>query len=238
MKEAAWWFGIDVDGTIADSDGIPEETQALLRWARQQGAWIILASGRRPHYLREISRRLGLDSPVIALDGAWLENSRGEVLMTVPMAAKIVDRLRQEADRRGLRVTLIGEEDVCYKLLMAGDPAELRALQQDTWPAVRVVNDFTREIEWVSMESSKGHALTTLIRYFGRPAHLIAFGNDTNDREMFHVADQAYALPSAPQALKDVATRVLEPIETQPVARVIRRLLWDERENESGAYPS
>ncbi len=220
------WFGIDVDGTLTESEGIPKQTQIVLARARQAGACVILASGRRPGYLWRLSQACGLDSPIVALDGAWVEAADGTVVARVPIDADALAMLEVAATALGLKTTKIGEPNLYCKVIVSGPRRSLDQLAENQDSSrIRLVNQFPSAAEWVHAGCSKGSGFEALFTRYGRPDQLIAFGNDWNDREMFELADRAYALPSAPQALQAVADEVLAPIATEPVARVIENLL-------------
>ena len=233
----ALWFGVDVDGTISGIAGIPERTKAVLRRARARGAWVILASGRRPDYLRAISRECGLCSPIVSLDGAWLESADGQWVAKAAIDAEAVSLLEDASGSLGLAMTKIDDHGQILKCLVSGAESALSQLttRAQAWPGLRLVNRFPTVTEWVRGGLSKGLALTQLSHQYGRPDCLIVFGNDWNDREMFEIADVAYALPTAPLAVQAAADRVLAPIETEPVAQVIEEILdeWNRTKNVS-----
>ena len=225
---ATVWLATDLDGTISGAQGIAPGTASMLTKASQAGIWVILASGRRPEHVRQIGQQLHLHAPFIALDGALVEVPGQKVFRTCPMDARDVDALCATAEDLGLKPHRIGEHGADFKVVLTGPLEKLEKLFHmgaSAWPRLREVNRFARQAEWVRADCSKGRALVDLSLCYGRPDRIIAFGNDWNDREMFEVADLAYALPSAPAPLQALADQVLGPVEEEPVAQIIASLL-------------
>lgn len=225
---ATIWLATDLDGTISGARGIAPGTASMLTKAGQAGIWVILASGRRPKHVRQIGQQLRLHAPFIALDGALVEVPGQKVFRTSPMDARDVDALCTSAEDLGLELYRIAEGGASFKVVLTGPLEKLEKLCKmgaSAWPRLREVNRFADQAEWIRADCSKGRALVELSLRYGRPDRIIAFGNDWNDREMFEVADLAYALPSAPDGLKALAHQVLGPIEEEPVAQVIALLL-------------
>lgn len=219
------WLAVDVDGTIADGHGVPWLTRQVLGSARKAGAWVILASGRRPSYLRALAATCRLESPLVALDGAWVEDASGVLFSRTTISATQLDALERVAWHYGLQVFPVTEQDCCLKVLLVGEADASSAAVASLPMGTRAVNRFLRQTEIVAERVSKGYGFLRLFERYGRPRRMVAFGNDWNDREMFEVADTAYALPSAPPAVQALADAVLEPIATQPVARMVDHLI-------------
>lgn len=218
------WFAVDVDGTIAEDHGIPWPTRRILREARRSGAWVVLASGRRPAYLRALHDQLSLQSPLVALDGGRVETV-GNQAFDYPMDPDSVSGLAELARLAAVSMIEITNRAGCLKVVLSGSAEGLNLVTAQMPDAVRVVNRFPNAIEFVARGCSKGSGLRKLVEYYGRPSRLIAFGNDWNDREMFLEADVACVLPSAPLALQQLADEVLDPIAMQPVARWIDKFI-------------
>lgn len=67
-------------------------------------------------------------------------------------------------------------------------------------------------------EVSKAHAITQLKNLLGCD-RLVVFGDGENDRDMFEIADEAYAVENAVAGLKNRATAVIGSNDSDGVAR-------------------
>ena len=76
-------------------------------------------------------------------------------------------------------------------------------------------------LEIMPAGTSKGAAATALKSYLGADK-MVVFGDALNDRELFRVADEAYAVRNADEGLKRIATSVIGYSEEDAVAKFIR----------------
>lgn len=65
------------------------------------------------------------------------------------------------------------------------------------------------EINISSIEANKGHALKTLRPYANGISKIVAFGDNDNDMDMFHHADESYAVANATPAIRNKATATI-----------------------------
>ncbi|MCX7934113.1 MAG: HAD family hydrolase [Planctomycetota bacterium] len=64
-------LGLDLDGTLLDAEGaLPEKSVAALRRLRDQSVQIVLLSGRMTPAVMPFWRQIGLDTPIVAYNGA------------------------------------------------------------------------------------------------------------------------------------------------------------------------
>ena len=73
-------------------------------------------------------------------------------------------------------------------------------------------------LEIMPPEASKAHAITQLKNLLGCD-RLVVFGDGENDRDMFEIADEAYAVENAVAGLKNRATAVIGSNDSDGVAR-------------------
>jgi Cof subfamily protein (haloacid dehalogenase superfamily) len=65
----------DLDGTLLDREGrMSDRTRAAIGRARQAGAMVVLATGRMLRSARPHAERLGLDTPLVCYQGAWIHD--------------------------------------------------------------------------------------------------------------------------------------------------------------------
>ena len=65
----------DLDGTLLGADGaIPARNAEAIRRAREKGVIVCIATGRIHATSVPFQRALGLDTPIIAVNGAWMQH--------------------------------------------------------------------------------------------------------------------------------------------------------------------
>jgi Cof subfamily protein (haloacid dehalogenase superfamily) len=108
-------IALDVDGTTVNTGQAPSPRvrQALDR-AQAQGLKVIVATGRAFQSAREYARMLGLDGPLICLQGALVkEQVNGEqTLLAEPLPPEPLGDLIRFADERELELTLYTEDEI------------------------------------------------------------------------------------------------------------------------------
>ncbi len=77
-------------------------------------------------------------------------------------------------------------------------------------------------LEIMPLKATKANGVLWLKEYL-KCDRLVVFGDDTNDMDMFRVADEGYAVENAVAALKEVATGVIGSNGTDSVARWLER---------------
>ena len=90
--------------------------------------------------------------------------------------------------------------------------------------------------EWVDyMEASvdKGHALQTIQEYFSiSKEETIAFGDNSNDIGLLKAAGHGFAVETALEEVKAVATEICPSYDKKGVYQTICKLIWGENASE------
>ena len=92
-------IAIDIDGTLLDSAGqLPERNRQVLHDAAEQGAEIVLATGRSFHHTREIAAQMPASTVLILNNGALVKERAGATLARHGLPARtaryILDQTR------------------------------------------------------------------------------------------------------------------------------------------------
>lgn len=93
-------LALDLDGTlVADLHTIPARTQAAIQAAAEQGVRVVIATGREYGITRKFVDMLGLTTPIICYQGAWIYDpqtgrSIGNEGLPVPLAHELIDLAR------------------------------------------------------------------------------------------------------------------------------------------------
>ena len=90
MKRRFRLIALDVDGTIRDRDRqISLRTRTAIKRAREEGAYVTLATGRTFLSALNASEDLALTCPIITFQGAHVAESDGEVLWHTPLTTEM-----------------------------------------------------------------------------------------------------------------------------------------------------
>ena len=107
---------IDLDGTLlgSDHDISPGNTAAVKR-AAEQGAKIVLASGRQWHTIDAFAGKLGLsaDAPIIAYNGAMIRTHGGDTWFHQPLPADAAKEIVHYCDKHGFHLNYY-LDDILY----------------------------------------------------------------------------------------------------------------------------
>ena len=77
--------------------------------------------------------------------------------------------------------------------------------------------------EITSLNDTKGSGIKHLLEYWKiKPEEAMAFGDNSNDIEMFELVD-GYAMEEAVQALKDKAVEVVGPVNSDTIYQLLKR---------------
>lgn len=116
------------------------------------------------------------------------------------------------------------------KIVAVGEPPlpmELLPLARERFAgraAVTVAHP--RFLEFIAPGESKGHAVRLVARRLGVPlGQVLAIGDQVNDLEMLASVGHGTAMPTAPEAVLDVARYVAPPVGEEGAAQVIEALV-------------
>lgn len=83
---------IDMDGTLLENEhNVPEENKKAIKEALDEGIHVAITTGRVYNIAKVYSDLIGLKTPIIASNGAYIGGSNGEELYKNPMSKKEVD---------------------------------------------------------------------------------------------------------------------------------------------------
>lgn len=104
--------------------------------------------------------------------------------------------------------TVIGDGHAVLDLAHVLKEKYTKRLQIEVWEDM-----YYKPYYWLALHdprSTKGEALRGLKEYLDKPSSgLVVFGDQANDLDMFEVADQAYAVANAIDALKELANETI-----------------------------
>jgi len=81
---------LDLDGTLLDGPALPAPHAAAVRWLRQQSIQVALVTGRSVLTARRYWDALGLDTPLVCFNGAFVGIPGGATIAERPLAPQDV----------------------------------------------------------------------------------------------------------------------------------------------------
>lgn len=102
----------DMDGTILNKEKIlSEETLRAAQKLTAQGIKLCLVSSRFPPGMERFRRQMGLDTPLGALNGAEIVDSRGKILSSLTLAPETVQQACTLLRENGVDAWLYSQRD-------------------------------------------------------------------------------------------------------------------------------
>ncbi len=143
-----------------------------------------------------------------------------------------------EAAKNGMCVVKQNIRRMCnnekvYKLVVGGEVERVDAVEQRLPEWLRRAFNVTRSepnnLEFVSLDASKGHALMMLATMLDIPlTDTICFGDSENDKSMLRMAGTGVAMGNARDTLKDIADHVTDSNNNDGLAKAIETLVLAE----------
>lgn len=111
----------DIDGTLTtESNHIPKTTIQAINQLKDKGIRPVLATGRPPILIDEISKKLDIHS-YIAMNGQYIVYE-GEVIYANPIAMDLVDQVVEFASSRKDGIILCAERELIINSTFSVDP--------------------------------------------------------------------------------------------------------------------
>lgn len=105
-------IAIDLDGTLLSDEGnINQVSSEAIRKRQEAGDIIAICSGRSLHDTKELTKRAGLDLPLITGNGA-VTYADHKVMEHLSMQPRLVKELMEKADKEGLYYEIYTNEGI------------------------------------------------------------------------------------------------------------------------------
>ncbi|MGA2667982.1 MAG: HAD family hydrolase [Ignavibacteria bacterium] len=102
---------IDIDGTLVDKSGqVGDKTLYLSRELRKHDINCTLSSARSFYYSKHIADLMEVDTPIITLDGALIEDRKGEIIYKGAIKDSVIKKAIRLAEQNYGKITMCNEE--------------------------------------------------------------------------------------------------------------------------------
>ncbi len=267
-----WLIAMDMDGTLLRTDQtMGEATKQAIQSLIAQGHIVAIATGRPPRAALAAYRELQLSTPLIALNGSYIQFSgHPDDVKTTHIDHSVLESISAAAIARGSRGMLAEFGSHCvirqnepplladkelerffFMAVVSETPdsptmyqpldmawsknafalliqlpreqhAELMAWIESKWPQQIYTRSWRQPfdvIEIMSKQVNKATGLEAIRQRYGiSPQHVMAFGDEMNDLEMFRYAAISVAMGNANPELAAHATAVTKDCNHDGIA--------------------
>ena len=238
-------LALDMDGTLLDDrQRISDTNAAWIRRAIEAGIIVCLSTGRSFESAVPYAEQLGLETPMITVNGGEVWSKPYELHRRICLPAETVQRLYETARAYGdvwfwayatdglynkERWTSDAAGKMWLKFGFHTEDDDLRhAIWKEIsgWGGLEITNSSPHNLEINPAGVSKAAGLMEVCRLVGCSlAETVAVGDSLNDLAAIRAAGLGVALGNAQEAVKAAADAVTGTNEEDGVAQVIRDYL-------------
>ena len=193
---------IDMDGTLLkDKKTVSEENLNSIKLAIKKGVKVVITTGRIYDCAKMYSEKIGLDTPIIASNGAFI-GYKDKVIYNNPLKKEDILKFLEVTKKHGLK--------------------ELESLNTN----MEIVSSWNDNFEVMRNGSTKGDAVRYLANYFGiDKEEVMCIGDSENDLSMIKYAGTGVAMGNASEDIKSVADYVTDTNVNDGVAKAINKFV-------------
>ncbi|THF77108.1 HAD family hydrolase [Cohnella fermenti] len=240
-------LALDMDGTVLNSrNEISETTCEWIHRATECGITVMFATGREVQSIEPFVRQLGLQSPLVSVNGSEVWAAPGCLKIRHPLANEWVEELYELGRRSSCYYWAYTVKDVCTAnnwperierspddawlkfRFKCTDPYKLQELHSALSAVGRyeLTNSSPHSIEVNPRGINKASGLREVCRMLGiRMEEVIACGDSLNDLKMIQAAGLGVAMGNAQDIVKSAADWVTGTNDEDGVAKVIQTFL-------------
>jgi 5-amino-6-(5-phospho-D-ribitylamino)uracil phosphatase len=234
-------LALDLDGTLLNEQSeISEMNQTWIKRAVEAGVTVCASTGRGFNSALPFVEQLGLDTPMITVNGGEIWTKPHSLHRHVLLSADIVMKLHALAERHDVWFWGYTTEDIYNKERWAGDTyaqkwlkfgyytedlAVLGSILKEirTWEGLELSNSSPFNIEINPAGVSKATALLEVCRMLGYDmSEVVAVGDSMNDIAAIKASGLGVAMGNAQDEVKAAADAVTGTNQEHGVAQVIR----------------
>lgn len=239
-------IALDLDGTLLTEDKrISDESKKWLRYAFDHGVKVMFSTGRGLQNAKSFWGELGLDSPMVLLNGAEIWEGPGRLRKRIFLPRDTVRRLHKIAVQRGqwywgYSVESLTNEDAWTPEMFERDWMKIGIGSHD----VKMLAQIREELEsWGTLEITRSAPINLEISVKGvnkesgvrevceilgiTMSDVIAMGDSDNDVKLLQAAGLGVAMANSEEHVKAIAGAITASNSEDGVALAIRKYVFD-----------
>lgn len=237
-------IALDMDGTLLDEhQKISTENKAAIREATAQGKVVIMSTGRGTISARPYIDELGLETPIVSVNGSEVWSSPGTLLKRTLVPVELIrDLLKLAVDHDcwwwAYSVNgLFNRESEAFDLdehewlkfgYFTENAEKLQRVREvvSSWGTLEITNSHPSNLEMNPLGISKATGVEAVCDLLGiSMSEVIAMGDSQNDIAMIREAGLGVAMGNAQEEVKQIADITTVTNNEHAVAQVIRKYL-------------
>lgn len=238
-------IALDMDGTTLNSDNkISPENKKWIHKAMDHGVMVMFATGRGIETAAPYHEKLGLNAPMVLLNGGQVWDAEGDMIVQHSFDIDIVKKLRDlilnyDAKYWGYTTAkrIFNEpwqdEFLTYEWLKMGISSEEKAFitnMMDTiknWGTVEVTSSWSNNLEINPAGVTKAAGVQIVCELLDIDmSEVMAIGDSLNDYSLFEVAGLSIAVANARDELKAIAHDTTAEHNEDGVAKAIQKHIF------------
>lgn len=242
-------LALDLDGTLlTDDKKITEKAKNYIRMAGEEGVTVMFSTGRGIQTTDHLWQEVGLDSPMVLLNGAELWKGPGQVVERHVIPKEDIIRLHRLAEDSEARFwgysieSLTGKSEWTDEMferdwmkfgIRHDDLSVIEELRETvrSWGNLEVTRSAEVNMEISCKGISKESGVRQVCEWLGiKMSEVMAIGDNMNDYNLIRAAGMGVAMGNADEGLKLVANEITATNEEDGVALAIHNYLLSSKQ--------
>jgi HAD superfamily hydrolase (TIGR01484 family) len=235
---------LDMDGTLLNEEKeISAENRKAIFAALEAGVTVMVSTGRGVQSVSPYIEELGLQTPIVAVNGSEVWKSPGELLQRVLLPVEQVKEMHRIALELDTWYWAYAVEGIFNKEGWTDSPDDIRWLKfgyytedeaklarirqtLESWGTLEITNSHPCNLELNPKGISKASGVRAVCGMLGITMdEVIAMGDSLNDLSMIREAGLGVAMGNAQDGVKAAADLVTVTNDEHGVAKVIREYI-------------
>ncbi|OUS69140.1 phosphoglycolate phosphatase [Paenibacillus sp. MY03] len=238
-------IALDLDGTLlTDREQITDETKKWIQYAVDNGVKVIFSTGRGLQTAKGIWDELGLDSPMVLLNGAEIWEGPGKLYKRIFIPRETIRRIHAIAAERGdwywgySVESLTGAKDWTPEMferdwmkfgIGCQDQTKLAGLKEEllSFGSLEITHSAPVNMEISVQGITKESGVRQVCQMLGLSmSDVIAMGDSHNDAKLLKAAGLGVAMANGEEHIKSIADVITATNNEDGVAQAIRKYIF------------
>lgn len=238
-------IALDLDGTLlTDREQITDETKKWIHYAVDNGVKVIFSTGRGLQTAKGIWDELGLDSPMVLLNGAEIWEGPGKLYKRIFIPRETIRRIHAIAAERGdwywgySVESLTGAKDWTPEMferdwmkfgIGCQDQTKLAGLKEEllSFGSLEITHSAPVNMEISVQGITKESGVRQVCQMLGLSmSDVIAMGDSHNDAKLLRAAGLGVAMANGEEHIKSIADVITATNNEDGVAQAIRKYIF------------